>query len=129
MSVHHRVEARDRGLDRVSRLTSLTLGGGLVLSGGFAVLAGHAYAGHSRRVIPPGAARVASRTGVANATGSGLAPATTTTVAPLGAPQTAPQAAPQTAPPTAPQTVPQYYPPQTIPQYYPPPPPVVSGGS
>lgn len=121
MSVHRRVEARDRGLYRVSRLTSLTLSGGLVLSGGFAVLAGHAYAGHSKRVIPTGAGRVASRSALPNSTGSGLAPATTTTtVAPLGAPQTAPQSVPQTSPQTSP---------PTIPQYYPPPPPVVSGGS
>jgi hypothetical protein len=112
MSVHRRVEARNRGLDRVSRLTTLTLSGGLVLSGGFAALAGHAYAGHSRRSVPSLVGNTRAR-----ATGS-VTPGGT--VAPLTAPQTVPQAAPQTVP----QTVPQYnY------QYQPPPDPVVSGGS
>jgi hypothetical protein len=122
MSLHRRVQARDRGLQRVSRLTSLTLSGGLVVSGGFAVAAAHAYAGHSRRstqintgnrITPP----------TASAGGSLLAPATTTTVAPLGAPQSAPQTTPSTTASTVPQTVPQYVAP------LPPPDPIVSGGS
>lgn len=121
MSVHRRVEARNRGLDRVSRLTTLTLSGGLVLSGGFATLAAHAYAGQSRRSSPTGAGKALARAAVPNALGSGVIPDPTTTVAPLGSPQTVPQPVPQTSPPTVPQTVPQYS--------YPLPPPVVSGGS
>ncbi len=99
MSVQHRVEARNRGLDQISRLTSWFLSGGLVLSGGFAVLAGRAYAGHSPRST---ASSNAASTAASGATSG---------VAPLGAPATAPQATPQ--------TVPQY-------SYVP---PVVSGGS
>jgi hypothetical protein len=99
VSVQRRVEARNRGLDQVSRLTSWVLSGGLVLSGGFAVLAGHAYAGLSHRSTASPAA------GAAGASGS------TGGVAPLGTPEAAPQATPQ--------TMPQY-------SYIP---PVVSGGS
>ena len=125
MSLHRRVEARDRGLQRISRLTSLTLSGGLVMSGGFAVVAAYAYAGHSRRSTRSSTgSRVAQPTAASGS--SLLAPATTTTtVAPLGTPQTLPQSVPQTSPSTTATTVPQY-----VPQYFPPPPdPIVSGGS
>ena len=47
MSLTGKVEERDGGLRRVSRLTRWVLSGGLVLSGGFAAVAGHAYAGRS----------------------------------------------------------------------------------
>jgi hypothetical protein len=99
VSIHNRLEARDRGLNQISRLTSLALSGGLLLSGAFAVLAGHAYAG----------ARHASASSAAP--GSTAASGTQSPVAPLGSPSAAPQ--------TVPQTVPQY-------SYVP---PVVSGGS
>jgi hypothetical protein len=99
VSIHDRVEARDQGLGQISRLTSLTLSGGLLLSGAFAVLAGHAYAG-ARHASPSSAAL-----------SSTAASGTQRPVAPLGAPAAAPQ--------TVPQTVPQY-------SYVP---PVVSGGS
>jgi hypothetical protein len=129
MSVHRRVAARNRGLQRASRLTSLTLSGGIVLSGGFAFLAGHAYAGHSRRPIvrrssPLLPSRISPFAGVTG-------PTTTTTAAPLGAPSSVPAPTPtQTTPQTTPQTVSQTVP-QTVPQYYypAPPDPVVSGGS
>jgi hypothetical protein len=125
MSLHRRVEARDRGLQRVSRLTSLTLSGGLVLSGGFATVAAHAYAGHSRRAVRNARNPIAQRAAATASGSSLLAPATTTTtVAPLGAPQTAPQTAPATTASTVPPTVP-----DTVPYYAPPPPPIVSGGS
>jgi hypothetical protein len=124
MSVHRRVEARDRGLQRVSRLTSLTLSGGLVLSGGFAAVAAHAYAGHSRRPTRTSTGNATTQP-LASATGSLLAPpTTTTTVAPLGSPQTLPQSTtPSTTAATVPQTVPQYIPPPPAPD------PIVSGGS
>jgi hypothetical protein len=120
MSLHRRVHARNNGLRRVSRLTSLTLTGGLAMSGGFAAVAAHAYAGHTRRSTRSGTGAVTQPGSTSGA--SLLAPptTTTTTVAPLGAPQTAPQ----TAPSTTAQTVP-----QTVPYYAPVPPPVVSGGS
>jgi hypothetical protein len=93
----------------------LTLSGGLALSGGFAVVAAHAYAGHSRRSTRGTNNLTTQPLGATASGGSLLAPPTTTTnVAPLGAPQTAPST---TA--TVPQTVP----------YYAPPPPIVSGGS
>jgi DNA-binding IclR family transcriptional regulator len=125
MSLHRRVEARDRGLQRISRLTSLTLSGGLVMSGGFAVVAAHAYAGHSRRSTRSSTgARVVQPTAASG--NSLLAPATTTTVAPLGTPQTLPQSVPQTAPSTTATTAPQYVPQYVAPA---PPDPIVSGGS
>jgi len=37
VSIHDRVEARDRGPAQISRLTSLALSGGLLLSGRFTV--------------------------------------------------------------------------------------------
>jgi DNA-binding IclR family transcriptional regulator len=125
MSLHRRVHARDRGLRRVSRLTSLTLTGGLAISGGFAAVAAHAYAGHSRRSTRSSTGAV-TQPGSTASGASLLAPSTTTTTAvvPLGAPQTAPQTAPSTTATTVPQTVP-----QTVPYYAPVPPPVVSGGS
>jgi hypothetical protein len=84
VSIHDRVEARDRGLAQISRLTSLALSGGLLLSGAFAVLAGHAYAGHGRRSTAPPA--------------SGSALPSGTPVAPLGTPTTVPQAIPPSVP-------------------------------
>jgi hypothetical protein len=97
----------------------LTLSGGLALSGGFAVVAAHAYAGHSRRSTRGTNNLITQPLGATASGGSLLAPTTTTTnVAPLGAPQTPPQTAPSTTA-TVPQTVP----------YYAPPPPIVSGGS
>jgi hypothetical protein len=119
MSLHRRVEARDRGLHRISRLTSLTLTGGLAMSGGFAAVAAHAYAGHSRRSTGSTTGAVTQPAGSTASGGSLLAQPTTTTttgVAPLSAPQTTPQTAPSTT--TA-----------TVPYYAPVPPPVVSGGS
>jgi hypothetical protein len=124
MSLHRRVEARDRGLARVSRLTSLTLSGGLVLSGGFAALAARAYSGHSRRAFQAGAGNSLVRTGSVASGRSLLTPGTTAPAAPLGTPQTLPQAAPQTVPSTTPYTVPQYVAPAPLP-----PDPIVSGGS
>jgi hypothetical protein len=103
MSVHHRMEARDQGLDRVSRLTSWTLAGGLVLSAGFAAVAAHAFAG--QRSVP-------RRTGSVAGVGS----------SPLAPPQTAPQTVPSGSGQTVPQTVPQYNDNSQ-------PAPVVSGGS
>jgi hypothetical protein len=130
MSVHRRVEARDRGLHRVSRLTSMTLSGGLVLSGGFAALSAHAYAGNSRHAVRSGT-RSAYPGSIVVPPSSNPAPGTTAPAAPLQTPSTLPQSGtgttPQTSPRTAPQTVPQTVP-QTIPQYYPPD-TVVSGGS
>jgi hypothetical protein len=130
MSVHRRVEARNRGLDRISRLTSLTLTGGLVLSGGFATLAARAYAGHSKPPVPTGARNpVASRATRATRGNTGTT-GTTAPVLPLQPPPSAPQSGasspPQTVPQTSPQTVPQTTPP-TVPPYVPP--TVVSGGS
>jgi len=114
MSVHGRVEARDRGLDRVSRLTSWTLAGGLVLSGGFAAVAAHAFAGQRSARRPTGSvAGLGASAPMTSNTVPGTSPA-----APLGTPQTVPQTAPQTVP----QTVPQY-------NYNYQLPPVVSGGS
>ncbi len=122
MSLHRRVEARDRGLRRVSRLTSLTLTGGLAMSGGLAAVAAHAYAGHSRRSTGRTSGTVTQPAASTASGGSLLAQPTTTTTAvvPLGAPQTAPQTAPSTTATTVP---------QTVPYYAPVPPPVVSGGS
>jgi hypothetical protein len=123
MSLHRRLEARDRGLQRVSRLTSLTLSGGLVMSGGFALAAAHAYAGHSRRSTRSSTGNRITQPTVAPATGGSLlAPTPTTSVAPLGAPQSAPQT-PSTTATTVPQTVPQYVAPPALPD------PIVSGGS
>ncbi len=49
MSVTRRIHERNDGLRRVSRLTTITLAGGMVLSGIFSVLAQHAFAGTVQR--------------------------------------------------------------------------------
>ena len=122
MSLHRRVAARDRGLSRVSRLTSLTLTGGLAMSGGLAAVAAHAYAGHSRTSTGSTSGAVTQPAGSTASGRSLLAQPTTTTtgVAQLSAPQTTPQTAPSTTTATVP---------PTVPYYVPVPPPVVSGGS
>jgi hypothetical protein len=103
MSLKGRVEERDRGLRRVSRLTRWTLSGGLVLSGGFAAVAAQAYAGHARSTPQTGASGLS-----APSTPTGESDDGSAAVAPLQSPGASPQ--------------------QTVPQYsYPA--PVVSGGS
>jgi hypothetical protein len=135
MSVHRRVVARDRGLARVSRITSMTLGGGLALSGGFAVLAAHAYAGQSHRVVvraplPAGVQSTprASATSVAPTSAAPLtAPTTLPTTAPSGIHSTTAPTVPRTTPPTVPATT---TPTTSAPVFVPAPPTtIVSGGS
>ena len=46
------IARRDAGLDRVSRLTRWTIGGGVVLTGVFSVVAAQAYAGKSTSAVP-----------------------------------------------------------------------------
>ena len=47
MVTDERIAARNQGLRRVSKLTTWAVGGGLVLSGGFAALAQQAFAGQN----------------------------------------------------------------------------------
>jgi hypothetical protein len=136
MTVERRVHARNHGLARISRMTSWAVGGGLVLSGGFAVLAANSFAGQSRSGIGTAAANPAL--GLTSSTGA-LSPAASAAVDDGGAiPQTTPTTIPHTAQatpqsvPSTPQTAatpPTYAAPVYTPYTYNPPPMTNSGGS
>jgi hypothetical protein len=138
MTVERRVHARNHGLARISRMTSWAVGGGLVLSGGFAVLAANSFAGQSRSGIGTAAANPALGLGTTPVTvapspvgsnegdDNGEAPQTTPTTMPHTA-QATPQSVPST-PQTA-ATPPTYAAPVYTPYTYNPPPMTNSGGS
>ena len=147
MVTDERIAARNDGLRRVSKLTTWAVGGGLVLSGGFAGLAQQAFAGKdtSKKLVLGNATQRATRVVKLNPKNSPLpqdvptdptaAPTRSTT--PLMASTTAPKTAtthrqtttrhPVTGGTTRTThtTQPIY---RTYPTY-PPQPPVVSGGS
>ena len=93
MSVDHRIRSRNRGLRRVSLLTSWTVGGGALLSGGFSYLAAQQFTDHANQVAA--AKALASRQPVDSA--SALSPSA---VAPLQKPANAPSS--RTPTPTTP---------------------------
>ena len=53
MANRRRIEARDAGLERLSKLTQAVLCGGFVASGVVAVAAAHSFAGHSAAASSP----------------------------------------------------------------------------
>lgn len=129
MSLNHRVNARNEGLRRTSRLTVWTLGGGLVISGGFAGLSAHEFALQQEAKAHVQSDGLSAR---ALTDSPSAADPTPSVVAdgPAPAPLQAPSAAPRT---TAPRRVPASttskapaprVAPRTVPQQ-----PVISGGT
>ena len=81
MPDRRRIEARDAGLERVSRLTQWVLGGGFVASGVVAVVAAHTFGGQS--TAPATAADpAAASTATAAAASAAPAPAVASPAAP-----------------------------------------------
>ena len=159
MSIERRISARDRGIRRISALTSWTVGGGLLASGGFGLLAAHQFDDHARAVAAvntqdaaasstasaesqsadPGAAAPTTAAPALQAPTTALRPATRSTVpathtTPTAAPKVGSGATSVHTPTTVhrPVIVPATLPPTYVPVTQAPrryQPPVVSGGS